>query len=146
MLPEAEIDLPSSSGDTVFSLNFDQFLITVSDPTERQPRGLGLFGRFSVSDGDVNVVQRHYSIGVSGVGLFPSRPEDSFGVGYFYNDLSSEIPKSIQPRDPAGVEAYYNLQATPWLQVSPNLQIISNPGGQDETTAIVVGLRTKVEW
>ena len=44
-----------------------------------------------------------------------------------------------------GVELYYNIAVTPWLHVTPDLQIIS-PAGKSVDTTVVAGLRVKIDF
>ena len=41
---------------------------------------------------------------------------------------------------------YYNIEVTPWLHVTPDLQVIVNPGGgfRDRDVAIVYGVRAQM--
>ena len=104
--------------------NFDQYLY---EP--EKGKGVGIFGRFAVSDGDANPINYFYSLGIGGKGVMSSRPKDAFGIGYYYMDVSH--PKFIGIfkdreilRDEYGVEAYYNIAITPWLKLTPDIQII----------------------
>ncbi len=117
--------------------NFDQYVYTLEDdPTQ----GIGLFGRFGWARDDVNPVNYFYSIGMGGKGLIPNRANDTYGVGYFYADLSNELPPMFHSEQ--GVECYYNIEITPWLHISPDLQFIVNPGGTSANdVAIVYGMR-----
>ena len=119
---------------------FDQYIYTeAEDPTQ----GIGIFGRFGWARPDVNPVNHFYSIGVGGKGVIPGRDNDTFGVGYFHMDLSDRLPSTFVQE--AGIEFYYNIQVTPWLHVSPDIQYIFNPGGTDDARdAIVVGIRTQM--
>jgi porin len=104
--------------------NFDQFLY---EP--QKGRGIGLFGRFGASDGDANPVHYFYSIGVGSKGLITSRPNDNFGIGYYYIDVSSLTFTGILRnfdllRDEYGVEAYYNIAITPWMKLTPDIQFV----------------------
>jgi porin len=120
--------------------NFDQFLYTEKDdPTQ----GFGLFGRFGWARQDVNAVCHFYSLGLGGKGILPERDQDTYGVGYYFTDLSNDLPYWMHSEQ--GVEAYYNIQITPWLHISPDLQVITNPGGTDEhDVSLVYGLRMMV--
>ena len=69
--------------------NFDQYFY-VEDAESRQ--GIGLFGRFGLSDGDPNILHHFYSIGLGGKGVIPGRDEDTFGIGYYYADISGNLP------------------------------------------------------
>ncbi len=113
--------------------NFDQYVYTEQDdPTQ----GIGLFGRFGWARQDVNPVCHFYSVGVGGKGVLPERDQDTFGVGYYFADLSNDLPYWMHSEQ--GVEMYYSIELTPWLHISPDLQIISNPGGSDEKDCSVV--------
>jgi len=120
--------------------NFDQYLYTKpDDPTQ----GFGLFGRFGWARNDVNPAEQYYSIGVGGKGLIPTRAKDQYGVGYYVIGLSDTLRPILSQE--SGVEMYYNFEVTPWLHISPDLQIIMMPGGNSHNdTAIVWGLRMQM--
>ncbi len=129
------------SGSWAFIYNFDQY---VYQPEKGVDRGLGLFGRFGASDGVANPLKYFFSGGVGGKGLIPGRPLDEFGLGYYYGTVSdAEIPKQLGFRDTQGFEAYYNFYATPWAQISPDIQVI-RPSQQRVDTAVVVGFRLRL--
>jgi len=130
--------------DWSFSYDFDQYLYTVPG---KPGQGFGLFGRFGLTGGEVNPVQQFYSLGLGGKGLIPGRDRDTFGVGYYYVGLSDKLPQTVQDRsrDEQGVEIYYNIAVTPWLHVTPDLQIIS-PARKIVDTTVVAGLRVKIDF
>jgi porin len=98
-------------GSWAFYYNFDQY---VYQPDKNADRGLGLFGRFGVSDGVANPLKYFFSGGVGGKGLIPGRPLDEFGLGYYYGVASdAQIPSTLGFRDTQGFEAYYNIHVTP---------------------------------
>jgi porin len=139
--------------------NFDQYFY---EPEKGQ--GIGIFGRFGASDGDANPIHYFYSIGVGGKGVMPGRTLDEFGLGYYYIDVSN--PNFTGPladrdflRDEYGVEAYYNFAITPWMKLTPDIQVIRpaqkerlqvDSGNllagrrKDVDTATVIGLRLQV--
>jgi carbohydrate-selective porin OprB len=43
-------------------------------------------------------------------------------------------------------EMYYNIEIAPWMHVSPSLQVITNPGGQDVGDAVVAGIRMHISF
>jgi len=138
--------------------NFDQYLY---ETKKGSGRGIGIFGRFGAADGNPNPVRFFYSLGVGGKGLIPGRDLDQFGIGGYYADITN--PKFTGPiatvtflRNAYGIEAYYNVAITPWMQLTPDIQII-RPGekhfidtsggvpvrkGIDTTT--VLGVRLKL--
>ena len=139
--------------------NFDQY---VYEPKKGQ--GIGIFGRFGASDGNPNPVHYFYSIGVGGKGIVPGRTKDEFGIGYYYIDVSS--PKLVgllgKTRsflgNEQGFEAYYNFAITPWMKLTPDIQVVrgaqknelDTAGGilniskKSVDTATVIGLRLQV--
>jgi len=143
-----------------FHYNFDQYLY---EPKKGSGQGIGIFGRFGASDGNPNPVHYFYSLGIGGKGVL-GRPLDQFGIGYYYMDISNpKFTGSTETReflrDEYGVEAYYNFGITPWLSLTPDIQVVR--GAQKETakvenlplpvihtadvhTATVVGLRLRV--
>jgi porin len=136
--------LAQSSDDWAIFYDFDQYIYKVDGATDR---GVGLFGRFGITSGKVNVVQQFYSIGLSGKGVIPGRENDSFGVGYYYLAVSDKLGPVLSDRleDEQGVELYYNCAVTPWLQVTPNLQIV-DPVRRGVDTAVTAGLRVKIKF
>jgi len=91
----------------------------------------------------VNPVEQYYSIGVGGKGLIPTRAKDQYGVGYYVIGLSDTLRPILSQE--SGIEMYYNFEVTPWLHISPDLQIIMMPGGNSHyDTAVVWGLRMQM--
>lgn len=117
--------------------NFDQYLWTES---EDSTQGVGVFGRFGWARQDVNAASHFYSLGVGGKGIIPTRDKDTFGLGYYFMDLSNDLPPMMHSEQ--AIECFYNIQITPWLHISPDLQVVINPGGSDaHDVALVYGLR-----
>jgi len=129
-----------SRDNVVMYFNFDQWLYQEpEDPLQ----GIGLFGRFGWAREDVNPIEQFYSIGMGGRGVIPGRDRDTCGLGYYHANLSDEMPPMLHSE--SGIEMYYNIEITPWLHVSPDLQIIVDPGGSSGSeTSIVYGLRMQM--
>ena len=72
------------------------------------------------------------------------------GVGYFYDELSSNFKQlvstlpSVDLENVHGVELYYNAAVTPWFHLTGDLQVIDNQNVADDT-AIILGLRAKID-
>lgn len=121
--------------------NFDQYLH--QEECDRT-QGFGLFGRFGWARQDVNPISHFYSIGMGGRGVLPERDRDTMGIGYFYSDLSNKLPDSMFAEQ--GIECFYNIEVTPWCHVSPDLQVIVNPGGtKARDVSLVYGLRVAID-
>jgi porin len=126
--------------------NFDQFLY---ETDKAAGHGVGVFARFGASDGNPNLMQYFYSAGVGGKGLIPGRPLDQFGIGYYYLSIKNptlQVPivgtKSFL-RDEWGFEAFYNIALTPWLLLTPDVQVIGpaqkHPIGRSRLGLPVIG-------
>lgn len=113
----------------------------------RPGQGIGFYGRFGITGGDPNPLQASMAMGVSGAGLWRSRPWDGFGIGVYRsnwsNGLSTTVLTPLQPE--RGVEMYYNLAITPWLSLMPDLQII-RPATAGAPLLTVLGLRTLLRF
>ena len=89
-------------------------------------------------------------IGIGGKALFFGRPQDSFSIGAYYYDLSDTLQDELNPvltnfQDEAAIEAYYSWAATPWLQVTADIQYI-NPARGDYDNALVPALRIQLRF
>ncbi len=138
-------DVDTRPDDWGIYYNFDQYLWTKpDDPTQ----GFGVFGRFGWSTGESNPIEEFYSIGVGGKGIIPERKKDTYGIGYYHLNLSEDLPPILNVDSEQGVEIYYNIEVTPWLHITPDLQIITNPGGgfQNRDVAVVYGLRAQMTF
>jgi porin len=119
--------IEKQNGSWSFFYNFDQYLY---EPKRGSGQGAGVFGRFGVSDGNPNPMHFFFSFGVGGKGIIPSRPLDRFGIGYYYIDVNSPKITGLFGRDreflrdESGFEAFYNIAITPWMQLTPDIQVI----------------------
>jgi len=119
-------DLEKQDGSWNIYYNFDQYLY---ETEKGSGKGVGIFGRFGVSDGNPNPMHFFVSFGVGGKGIIPCRPLDQFGIGFYYIDVSNPKFTGVFAtrdllRDEYGFEAYYNVAITPWLQLTPDIQVI----------------------
>jgi len=100
--------LATKPGSWMLSFNFDQY---VWQPEEG--KGFGPFGRFAASDGNPNFIHYFYELGVGGKGVGAKRPNDTYGLGGYYMDISHPTlttPLGQQQflRNEKGFEAYYS--------------------------------------
>ncbi len=136
-------DLEKSADTWGMWYNFDQFLYTEADDPEQ---GVGVFGRFGYG-GEPNLFEQFYSTGVSGKGSIPMRDRDTWGVGYYLANISDNLNPAFGLNSEQGVEAYYNIEITPWCHITPDLQVIVDPGGSSRhDVAIVYGLRMQMNF
>jgi porin len=87
------------------------------------------------------------SVGISGTSPLSGRTLDTFGVGYYFlgvsDVLKQDVRQSAPLRNDHGVELFYNAAITPWIHISPDLQVI-DPFEKKADTALVVGLRMSI--
>jgi porin len=151
---------PLKTLDDTWSLyyNFDQYIWSpAGDPT----KGVGMFFRFGVSDGKVNPVKYSFNVGVSGNGIVPSRPNDTFGIGWSRVELSDDLLSALRSRVDIGleredaIEIYYNFTLAKSIGLSLDLQIVppavkktvSSSGGlKNVDTAVIGGARAFVHF
>ena len=130
--------------DGSFFYDFDQYVYLAPGTKDR---GLGVFGRFGLGDEDVNPIGSFYSLGIGGKGLIPGRETDTFGAGFYYAGLSDKLPRIIKrfTQNEQGVEVYYNISITPWMHITPDIQII-DPARESVATTVVAGIRMKIDF
>jgi len=136
-------DLDRSADTWGFYYNFDQMLYTEKEDPEQ---GVGIFGRFGFG-AEPNIFEQFYSFGRGGKGAIPTRDRDAWGIGYYLANINDSIIPVFGLHSEQGVEMYYNVEVTPWCHVSPDLQIIVDPGGSSRNDAAVVyGLRMQLTF
>lgn len=119
--------------------NFDQYLY---EPKKGSGEGIGVFGRFGASDGNPNFMHFFYSLGIGGKGVIPNRHNDRYGFGFYYIDVKNPELQGLFRgikllRDEYGFEAFYNIAITPWLQLTPDIQVVR--GAQKERITLGTG-------
>lgn len=131
---------------TIYS-GFDQYLQVYSCESNR---GWGLFGRASISDGNPTPIQYFLSLGVGGYSPFAYHRGDTFGIGWYYVGASPDfgpLPRNlVGPRDGTGVEVWYNFQVTPWMNLTPDFQVIKPEAGAIAKTSYIGGLRLNLKF
>lgn len=145
LLP-ADLQTGEKSDSWHASVQFDHFLR--EDP-DKPGSGWGVFVKGGVSDGNPNPYQAFITGGIGGNGLFQSRPQDGFGIGYFYYNLSDDLQSAVDPLadfdDESGVELFYNFHVTRWFYLTADIQYVNPATGQSEN-ALVGGMRLKVRF
>ncbi|MHC4115272.1 MAG: carbohydrate porin, partial [Planctomycetota bacterium] len=144
-LPKANADgIKNYRDDAGLYLSFGQTLAKEnSEPGDTQ--GLGAFFRYGYAASKRNNITNFFSAGFQYEGLFEGRDEDVLGIGYAHGTFSDSA-KTTYPEDYESVlELYYNAPVTGWLNVSPSVQYVTNPGGSKAAKdAVVFGLRMQM--
>jgi porin len=129
--------------DAGFYLSCDQVVLRENnDPQDTQ--GLGLFARYGWADSRVNPVTNFLSAGVQYQGLLRGRDRDVLGFGFAQGFFSNQATDFTDDYESIW-ELYYSAQIAPWMAVSPDIQYVANPGGDDIISdAWVLGVRLYV--
>jgi porin len=138
----SEVQISDTSGSWAVYYNFDQFVYTTKADGSQ---GIGIFGRIGFGDRNTNILEQFYSFGIAGQGMLPGRDLDRFGIGFYYTNFSNHLPELILSGDEIGLEIFYNIAATNWLYVTPDIQVIE-PAGKRATTAFLTGLRLQMRF
>jgi porin len=141
---------------SVFSVLNYQLWADASNPN----RDLNFRGMYTVTDGVANPIKWTATAALEVNGPIRSRDKDTFGVGYFHNELSNGFKNTVGPllsvaatvanrtrtriaiEDTDGFEAYYEAQLTPWFALTGDVQVITETLSTKDTK-VVVGLRGK---
>jgi porin len=139
----------NTRGSTLNGTNGDR----VTAGERKSDQGLSWFGRIAFEPQDRNFIGFYFDAGVTYKGLVPSRNGDTFGVAFAYARLSSGAQQAEIDGGSVGVgaemalEATYQAQITRWLSIQPDLQVIINPGGnQDLNNSVVIGGRVSITF
>ena len=131
-------------------LSCDQMILKenkIADDTQ----GLGLFGRYGWADSDLNEITNFWSLGFQYEGPFDGRDRDiiAFGAaqGIFTDQSGANDGAGYSDDHETAFELYYSAFINDSLTISPNIQYISNPGGDKSLdNAIVLGLRLQMTF
>lgn len=141
-------DVPDDydSDDFGFYLNVDQMLYRERSEDDQ---GLGVFARCGVRDGEVNQIELFWSAGLQYKGLAPGRGQDVLGAGVYSLHAGSDYQRYVNSdfTRETGFELYYKIQVAPWLDMTPDLQYIVQPGGlRGAHDDLVAGVRARVSF
>jgi porin len=136
------VPIRQQSGSWSVYYNFDQFLYTTEADGSQ---GLGIFARIGFADSDTNPIEQLYNFGIGGPGMLPGRDRDRFGIGFYYTSFSRDLRGLILASSEIGLEIFYNIAATNWLYVTPDIQVIE-PAGARSKTAFITGVRVQTRF
>jgi porin len=115
--PGTGVSMDSESDAWAISWSGWQYLIAEKGSGSVDPRngrqdlqGLGVFAQIGIGDEDTNPVSWSIAGGLSGRGSIPGRDDDTWGVGYFYNDLQDlNLGPLVFQDSTSGLEVYYDI-------------------------------------
>ena len=116
-----------------FGINFDQ---------ELGRSDVVAFFRFGYGDPDVTPVKTFASAGVAWIAPF-GRKDDMTGFGFAWSD-----PSPGQGfRDETLFEFFYRLALRPWLEISPDLQVVIHPASNHRSDLVwIPGIRLNASF
>lgn len=140
------INSTPKTGSWCLTYSFDQAFYVSPDNPHRK---WGVFGNLGIADDNPSPINWFASAGISGASPLEQRKADTFGIGYYYVGVSDPL-KNLAPillpmQNESGVELYYNVQATPWCQITPDLQVI-DPFLTRADSSLLFGLRAKIDF
>lgn len=127
-----------TKGDDVgFSMSFDQAL------TER----FTAFFRYGWANDRVNDLEDFFSFGGQIKEPIEGRKDDVFAVGYANGLRSQDDVSGDDKRQINLIETYYSIKVNKNTRISPNYQLVFNPGSErGESPASVFGVRCRVKF
>jgi porin len=147
--PQPKVDSDSGRNyrdDVGFYLTCDQVLVKENAKPE-DSQGLGALIRYGYASSKGNDITNFWSSGFQYQGLIEGRDNDVLGVGFAYGVFSDMASSTYYEDYESAVELYYNIQISPWLNVTPDVQYIANPGGaKGVSDAIIFGVRTQMRF
>ena len=153
--PGIDISISTGKKETswAFMWNGWQYLIAENGSGSVDPRngrqdlqGLGLFAQIGISDKDTNPVSWSISGGLSGRGSIPGRDADTWGVGYFYNELQDMDRSLLEFEDSVcGLEVYYDIAFFGWACLTLDVQWNKSEFKSDDDDTIL-GARLNVSF
>ena len=145
--PKANSDGTKNYRDDVgFYVSCDQML-TKENSDREDSQGLGSFFRYGYAPGKRNDITNFWSFGFQYQGLLDGRDDDVLGVGFAQGIFSNSADTTYTDDHENAIELYYNAQVAGWLNISPSVQYITNPGGDKTASdAVVLGLRVQMTF
>jgi carbohydrate-selective porin OprB len=133
--PVARINGTGSKRDDVgFALSFDQQLTD----------GITAFFRYGFAHEEVRETTSFWSLGFTWTGPIPQRSEDvlAFGVGQAIMSRDSRRAGNVSASAETLFELYYDIKISEWCRLTPDLQVILNPGANTgNDVAVLLGLK-----
>ncbi|MDV5168450.1 carbohydrate porin [Photobacterium rosenbergii] len=112
----------------------------------------GLYLRASIADGNPNIIEGTFAGGIGGSATMLGRPEDRWGLGVYYynlsNDLQSsidELPHDLKLNNEKGGELYYNYQLSGSINITADLQYLT-PSSSNQSDAFIMGIRMNLRF
>jgi porin len=107
---------------------------------QRGTRTLAVFAQVGWGEADRSAVTGYLGGGLTFRGPFKGRPRDVAGIGFAHAEIG-DLDRSLPDlRSETVVELFYRVPMTNWLTITPDLQWVIRPNGENRE-AFVAGLR-----
>jgi len=142
-------DLLDSSKDNLSNQGFGISL------DQQVSNDITLFARYGMQDGDVSKFDKAFTAGGQLIGNGWRRANDVIGIAYGASHVSSKYKKASLGLDGYAanadyeqyLEAYYKYWANNNLSISPDIQYVINPGGDNAKDSIFIyGVRMQATF
>jgi len=141
-------DLRTGTEDGAYNISVGISHLLLESPTT-PGKGMGFYSKAAIADGNPNPIEEAFSGGFAGHHIVPTRPNDTFGIGYYKYNFSGELKSALSPLvsfgNEQGIETFYSFAVTRWFHVTTDLQWI-DPAIEDNDNAWIGGLRANVKF
>jgi len=144
----------------------DKDHVDIKDVTKTREEGYGFglsldqeltdivtaFARYGWQRGSVYQVEHAWSTGLLFSGKFYGREDDAFGLAYGMAIIGSdwkdiEKANGVNSGNEHHVELYYNFTLNKHISISPDIQWVRNPNGDDDNDDVwAFGLRVQIQF
>lgn len=152
-----ESDLSIKSTDTTWMNSFDvwQYLFVEEGQINKVDisngkqdlQGVGIFSRIQFADKDTNPLDYVVSLGLNGKGLIDGRDNDTMGIAYNYSKFQDSrfVNSSAFDGSTSAWEVFYNIELTPAIHLTMDVQVIDSAGSNIDTS-LILGSRLQITF
>ncbi len=119
----------SSAGAAGAYVTFDQVLYNETPDSAGPAQGVGWFVQYGYADPSLSPVDHHFGTGITWTGAIPCRDRDALGVGFSLVHFSGAPGADFAADFETATEIFYMVPLTGFLDLTFDLQAITNPGG-----------------
>jgi porin len=112
---------------------------------------VGVWAQGGVADEHMSTIEREFSCGIGFENPFGNKG-DMFGLAFNWSKPSGAINAgtpgfTTAPDEQSMIEAFYRIQLTSSCQLSPDLQVVLDPGAREGGSAsVILGLRLTTDF
>ncbi len=116
-----------------------------ADP-DNPKRNVTLNSDLGLTDGNPNPIGWFANLSLVAGSPISGRDDDTVGIGYYHLGISNLPVLTLHGFGAEdGFEMFYNAAVTPWLHVTPDLQVL-DPAQHNNATALLIGVRGRLSF